>query len=155
MMEGYDLFKDLTPAESDTVLALGSRLKLSHGQELFHLGDTANSLFVIERGRLRLTSPMEVLGRRQDILVEERSAGQTVGWSALTPPYRYTLTASAPVDTEVIVFPRETLWQYFAERPVTGYKVSLNLAAVIGQRLQLFQTMWIREIQRTVEVRCA
>jgi hypothetical protein len=33
--------------------------------------------------------------------------------------------------------------------------VSLNLAGVIGQRLQLFQAMWLREIQRVVEVRCA
>ena len=31
----------------------------------------------------------------------------------------------------------------------------LNLAAVIGERLQLFQTMWLREMQRTVELRCA
>jgi hypothetical protein len=33
--------------------------------------------------------------------------------------------------------------------------VSLNLASVIGQRLQLFQTMWLREMQRTVELRYA
>jgi hypothetical protein len=32
-----------------------------------------------------------------------------------------------------------------------GYAVSLNLAAVIGERLQLFQAMWLREMQRTVE----
>ncbi len=35
-------------------------------------------------------------------MVEERSAGQTVGWSALIPPYRFTLTATAPLETEVI-----------------------------------------------------
>jgi hypothetical protein len=31
----------------------------------------------------------------------------------------------------------------------------LNLAVVIGHRLHLSQTMWLREIQRTVEVRSA
>jgi hypothetical protein len=44
---------------------------------------------------------------------------------------------------------------YFAAHPDTGYAVSLNLSCVIGQRLQLFQAMWLREIQRMVEIRCA
>ena len=45
--------------------------------------------------------------------------------------------------------------RYFAAHPDTGYAVSLNLASVIGERLQLFQAMWLREIQRMVELRCA
>jgi hypothetical protein len=31
----------------------------------------------------------------------------------------------------------------------------MNLAMVIGHRLRLFQTMWLREMQRNVEVRSA
>jgi hypothetical protein len=42
-----------------------------------------------------------------------------------------------------------------AAHPDTGYAVSLNLANVVGQRLQLFQAMWLREVQRMVESRCA
>jgi CRP-like cAMP-binding protein len=78
-----------------------------------------------------------------------------VGWSALIPPYRFTLTASVPLETEVIALPRDVLREYFAASPEAGYKVALNLAVVIGHRLQLFQTMWMREMQRTVEVRSA
>jgi hypothetical protein len=87
--------------------------------------------------------------------VEERVPGQTVGWSALIPPYRFTLTATAPLETEVLAFSRDALREHFAARPLTGYTVSNNLASVIGERLQLFQTMWVREIQRMVEARCA
>jgi hypothetical protein len=29
----------------------------------------------------------------------------------------------------------------------------MNLASVIGQRLQVFQAMWLREMQRVVELR--
>jgi CRP-like cAMP-binding protein len=150
-----DLLQGLEQSEASSVLALGQRVVLTTGAELFHLGDEAESIYLVARGRLRLTLPMQVRNREEDVLVEERSSGQTVGWSALIPPYRFTLTATAPLETEVIALPRQALQDYFAGHPETGYAVSVNLASVIGNRLQLFQAMWLREIQRMVELRCA
>jgi CRP-like cAMP-binding protein len=150
-----DLFKGLPPAEADRLLALGKPLLLTSGAELFHLGDTAASIYLIVRGRLRLTLPMQVRSHEENVFVEERSSGQTVGWSALIPPYRFTLTATAALETEVIAFSRDALNQYGAGNPETAHIVSMNLAGLIGQRLQLFQAMWLREIQRMVELRCA
>ncbi len=150
-----DLLKGLSADEAGRVLALGKPLLLTSGAELFHLGDAADSIFLVRRGRLRLTLPMQVRNREEDIMVEERSSGQTVGWSALIPPYRFTLTATASLETELVALPREALTGYFAENPTTGFTVSQNLSSIIGQRLQLFQAMWLREIQRMVELRCA
>ena len=142
-----ELLLGIAPEQAAEILALGKRL--------FHLGDPAECLFVVQRGRLRLTLPMHVRGRSEEVLVEERVPGQTVGWSALIPPYRFTLTATAPLETEVVTLSRDMLRTYFAEHPAVGQAVALNLAAIIGERLQLFQTMWLREIQRTVELSCA
>ena len=154
-MAETDLLHGLDPREARRILDLGERTVLAPGQELFHLGEAAESIYVVMRGRLRLTLPMQVRGREEDVMVEERSAGQTVGWSALIPPYRFTLTAGAPLETEVIALRRDGLERYFAENPATGYTVSLNLSCVVGQRLQLFQAMWVRQMQRMVELRCA
>lgn len=152
----HELLNGLSSAEVKQVLELGTRLIVPSGTSLFQLGDAADRLFLIERGRIRLTLPMQVRGREQDIFVEERSPGQAVGWSALIPPYQFTLTATASLlDAEVIALPREPLLKHFAANPAAGYKIALNLAVVIGHRLQLFQTMWLREVQRTVEVRSA
>jgi CRP-like cAMP-binding protein len=150
-----DLLEGLTPDQTAAVLALGTRLLVSSGAALFHLGASADALFLIHRGRIRLTLPMALRGHDEEILVEECSPGQTVGWSALIWPYRFTLTATAPLETEVIALSREALLAHFTAHPEIGQAVSLNLASVIGQRLQLFQTMWLREMQRTVELRCA
>jgi CRP-like cAMP-binding protein len=150
-----DLLKGLSPEDAKEVLALGKRLLLSSGSELFHLGQDADALHVIQRGRLKLTLPMQVRGHEEQVQVEERTPGQTVGWSALIPPYRFTMTATAPLETEVVTLSRETLLAYFAAHPAVAYTISLNLASVIGQRLQLFQAMWLREMQRTVELRYA
>jgi CRP-like cAMP-binding protein len=156
MLNGQqELLQGLSPDETEKALALGSLIALTSGEELFHLGTEAGSLYLVTRGRIRLTLPMQVRGREEHILVEERSPGQTVGWSALIPPYRFTLTATALVHSEVLAIPGDALRGHFAASPAAGCAISLNLAAVIGQRLQLFQAMWLREVERMVELRCA
>jgi len=150
-----DLLKGLPKETVDETLALGSTIFLNGGDELFALGAEADCLYLVARGRINLTLPMQVRGNEQDVLVEERVPGQTVGWSALTPPYRFTLRATAPLATQVISLSREVLCDHFRKHPDIGYTVTLNLAGVIGQRLQLFQAMWLREMERMVELRCA
>ena len=150
-----DLLNGLSSDEAGRVLLLARRTVLTSGAELFHLGESADSIYVIVRGRLRLTLPMDVRGHEESVLVEERVPGQTVGWSALIPPYRFTLTATAPLETEVLALSRGVLMDHFAANPSAGYAISMNLASVIGERLQLFQTMWVREVQRMVDARCA
>jgi CRP-like cAMP-binding protein len=146
-----ELLKTLTPAEAAEVLSLGSRVQLASGAELFSLGAPADHLYLVDRGRISLTLPMQVQGREQDVQVEERLPGQTVGWSGLIPPYRFTLKATALLETEVVALSRSSLLEHFARNPYVGYAITRNLAAVIGQRLQVFQAMWLREMQRTVE----
>lgn len=151
----HELLNGLSQAEVEQVLELGTKVIVPRGTFLFRLGEPADRLFLIERGRIRLSLPMQIRGQEEDILVEERSAGQTTGWSTLIPPFRFTLNAAAQIETEVITLPREALREYLAAHPMAGQKVAMNLAAVIGHRLQLFQTMWLREMQRAVEVRSA
>ena len=151
----FELFRGLGQADVDRTLALATRISLSSGDELFRLGAEADRLYLVAHGQISLTLPMQVRGQETDVQVEERTAGQTVGWSALIPPHRFTLRATAPVETEVLALSRQSLEEHFAAHPEAGYMVSLNLAAVIGQRLQLFQAMWLREVARMVELRAA
>ncbi len=154
-MVNLELLQGLDDDEAGRVLALGERITLTAGEVLFRLGDSAGSVYLITRGCIRLTLPMHVRDSEEDLLVEEQAAGHVVGWSALTPPYRFTLTATAALETEVVALDRDALDAYFATHPATGQAVAFNLASAIGRRLQLFQTMWLREVQRMVESRCA
>lgn len=147
-----ELLDGLTDDAAAGIMALGSRVRLAAGAVLFNLGDLADSLFLIERGRIALSMPMQVRGREEDVLVEERLPGQGLGWSALIPPHRFTLKATAPLETELLALPRSALLEHFAARPAVGYAVTRNLAAVVGQRLQVFQAMWLREMQRVVKL---
>jgi len=148
-----ELLNGLSADEAGAVVALATRTRLAPGSVLFKLGDAAHNLYLIERGRIALTLPMQVHGGEQDIMVEERIAGQTVGWSALIPPHRFTLKATAQIETEVLAISRGVLHAHLASRPAVANTITMNLASVIGQRLQVFQAMWLREMQRVVELR--
>jgi CRP-like cAMP-binding protein len=150
-----DLLNGVSPEDAAAVLELGSRMRLAPGAVLFPLGAPADSLYLITQGRVSLTLPMQVGGSDQDILVEERGPGETIGWSAMVPPYRFTLEARAPLDAEVLAFSRAALLDYLAARPAVGQIVMRNLASVIGQRLQVFQAMWVRAMQRSLHLHAA
>ena len=151
-MEKPHLLAGLTDDQARDVLALGSRRTLAAGDVLFDLGDVAESLFLLEAGRVALSLPMKVQGAETDVLIEERMAAEAFGWSALVPPHRFTLKASASIESQVLALPRDALFDHFTAHPEVGYTVTRDLAAVIGQRLQVLQAMWLREIQRVVDL---
>lgn len=150
-----DLLLGLSTQEAEALMAKGTGISLGSGRVLFDLGAPADSVYFLTRGRLRLTLPIEVRGEDRDVLIEERTVGETVGWSGLIPPHRFTLKATAAVDSELTAFSRTALVEHFAANPAVAYQVTRNIGSVIGHRLQVFQTMWVREMQRAVEQRYA
>jgi len=150
-----ELASGLSDEETVALLALGKTLPLRRGEHLFRLGAVADAVYVVEQGRVALTLPMRIRNGEEEVVLEEKSPGETLGWSGLVPPHRFTLTATAALPSEVRCFPRAALLDHFRTRPAVGYLVTANLAAVMGHRLQVFQTMWLREMQRSVEYRYA
>jgi CRP-like cAMP-binding protein len=121
-----DLLTGLASDDAAAVLALGERLRLSANEVLFDIGDSADKLYLLRSGRIALTLPMQIGGRRQDAFTEERVPGQALSLTALL--------------------------EHFVAHPHVGHVVGMNLAALIGQRLQVVQTMWLREMQQLVNV---
>ena len=148
--EQPDLVRGLAVEDQAAVLGLGTPMSLAVGQVLFTLGDEADSLFVIRRGRIALTLPMQIAGREEDVVIEDYGTGETLGWSALVPPHRFTLTAAAPLTTDVLAIRRDDLLHYCAANPRVGQAVALNIAGIVARRLQVFQAMWLRQTQRVV-----
>ncbi len=147
-----DLLAGLDDRDATDIVALGVPVSLVPGEVLFRLGEEANSLYLIQSGLITLAMPMQIGGREENVRIDERAPGQAVGWSTLIPPHRFTLTATAPVETELLAFPRSRLLGHFESNPPVGYAVSRNIAALVGERLQVFQAMWLREMQHMVNI---
>jgi CRP-like cAMP-binding protein len=150
-----DLLRGLSDEEAAAFMALGVPTPLASGQTLFRLGAEADQAYVVVRGRIALTLPIRIRSAEEEVLVEEQTPGETVGWSGLVPPHRFTLNATAAIASDLVAFSRAAVLDHFTTHPGVGHTVTRNLATVIGHRLQVFQTMWLREMQRTVDQRYA
>lgn len=148
--EHIDLLRGLPPADHEAILGSARVISLAPGEVLFSLGAEADCLYVIRRGRIGLSLPMQIEGRDQDIVIEEHVPGQTLGWSALVPPHRFTMKGVAAIATEVRAIRREDLLAYCDAHPDAGFLVGINIASIIGHRLQVFQAMWLRQMQQAV-----
>src|SRR5512138_788143 len=101
-----DLLHSLSAGDAAAVMALGAPVSLRSGSVLFQLGDEADRVFLVDRGRVELTLPMRIRDREEDVLLEEKGPGETLGWSGLIPPHRFTLKAKATIESELFAFPR-------------------------------------------------
>jgi CRP-like cAMP-binding protein len=152
MTARIELFEGLSDPDVADLRSLASRVTLQPGEVLFRIGNEADHLYLIEDGLIELTMPLQVGGRDEKVRIEERRAGQTLGWSTLVPPHRFTLDANAPLTTSLLAFPRDMLLAHFAGRPAVGYVVLRNVAVLVGQRLQVLQAMWLRQMQHMVNL---
>ena len=147
------LFFGLTDEHAQAITVLASHRRLSAGDVLFRMGDQAERFYAIESGQVALTLPVRIRDRDHDLLVEECGPGHLLGWSALIPPHRLTLTATAQVETTVLAVPRLPLLLLCDARPDLGYALMKSVATVVGHRLPVMQAMWLREVQRFLGLR--
>ncbi len=150
-----ELLVGLSPDQTALVMALGIRKTVRAGEVLFQLGSEAEYLYLLVSGRVDLSLPMRVRDRDEDVQLEEKRPGETLGWSGLVPPHHFTLKATATVESELLAFPTAKLQDLFTAHPDLGLTVTRNVAAVIAHRLQIFRALWLREMQRMVELRYA
>jgi len=149
----WDLFENLSEMEIEDLLDLGTPVSQKNGGILFDLGDEAREVFLVVEGSVKLSLPLTVGDRKLDAMVGERTPGHMVGWSSLIPPHRFTVKATAVGETRLLSLPRTELVDLLEDRPGLGYRVMTNVARIVGQRLQVFQTLWIREMQHVVRTR--
>jgi len=143
-----ELFEGLSASEIRRLASIGRRRELRAGEYVFLLGDNADYLFVVVRGRIDLCFPMSLGDVVKDIPVESVGAGQALGWSALVRPYRFTLSARAAESVEVVGFARLDLLRLFETELRIGYVLLGKVSEIVGVRLATFQALWGRELQR-------
>ncbi len=148
-----DLFVGLSREEREHLWDLGRSRTLAAGERLFSFGEDAAYLYVIERGLVALALPIEVAGETRDVVVEEQGPFAAIGWSALVPPHRYTLSAVAREQTVARAFSPGSLTSHIEAHPEAGWRVFRNLCAIVGRRLVKVEAMWMREVSRAAEAR--
>ena len=147
------LLRGLNDDQRQALAEVATVFTYSAGERLFGLGAQARHILVVRQGAIQLLMPLQVMGVERQVVTEELSVGDTVGWSALVPPHSTTVAARATVASELVGFDQAELLALFEARPDIGSQVRGNLAGVVGRRLRLTQAMWLRELQNSVSAK--
>ncbi|MCF8062172.1 MAG: Crp/Fnr family transcriptional regulator [Deltaproteobacteria bacterium] len=120
-----------TLKESD-LRRLESRLvrrRYAGGEVLFHMGDEGGNLYIIQRGRVKVTIP-SVEG--EEVILAILSAGEILGEISLIDGKPRSATVQAMKDTEVLCLFREDFLEVLQER----FDVVLGILEILADRLR-------------------
>lgn len=146
-----ELFAGLKDDELALVGSVARSARVPAGTRVFGLGEAAQSVLLVQSGTVALTLPVVLRGETRDVTLEEKSDGAVLAWSALVPPYKLTLGATARTETVLVQLERTALERLFAERPALQARISMNLNTVIAGRFAILEALVIRDLQRRVE----
>ena len=127
-----DLFKGIASHIIDEIAQLAVEEVYPKGKVIFNRGDFADSLYILEEGRVDLV----IQGKKRYTFPIH--PGYVFGWSALVEPNRYTAAAECIDESKVIKLDGNRLMRLFEKHPSEGLTIMKRLAGVMGTRLDRF-----------------
>ena len=146
-LEKFAIFQGLAPEELDVIAKLCKLTKVKKGEQVFQAGEHARSLFLVSTGKIELRFKVVYSNATVEILLDSKTGGEFFGWSALIPPYKYTLSAYAAEESDLLQIDQADIDYSCEGNTHLGYKLVKNIARVIGQRFQIAEQMLVNEIQ--------
>ncbi len=122
------IFKNLDPVEIKALSHDALRKKLVKGQSLFLQGDSADEMFLIKGGRIKLS---KVLEDGTELMLDIRKAGDFVGENMFSEQSQYPVSAVCLEDTLTCGFSRSQFEELVLQHP----KVGLQIIKTLSERI--------------------
>jgi CRP-like cAMP-binding protein len=148
---GNKLFREISTLNLERLLLMAKEVSFPAGERIFHEGEKAQFLYVIQEGVLDLTFHLKMGGVESDLTIDKKGKGESVGWSALVSPHLYTLSGVCRKPLKALIFDGESLLELCREDPTFGFVLMRNVAELVGTRMKQLETMFIQEIQRGIK----
>lgn len=132
-IQTHPFFRGLKPEHLEIIQTGAMPQIVESGQVLFHQGSPANSLYLVENGRVALES---IVPGKQPILIQVLTAGELLGWSWLFPPFTWHFQARALERTELVAMNGAHLLVAAEQDHDFGYALIKRVAQVVIERLQ-------------------
>ena len=123
------IFQNLAPEDIETLRRKALRKKLIKGQTLFFQGDTADEVFLIKGGRIKLT---KVLEDGTEMMLDIRDPGDFIGENMFFEEGQYPVSAVCLEDTLTCGFIRTQFDELMLQHPTVGLQVNKNLSEGIS-----------------------
>jgi CRP/FNR family transcriptional regulator, cyclic AMP receptor protein len=123
------IFQNLEAEEVEALSRQALRRKWKRGQTLFSQGDSADGMFLIKGGRVKLS---KVLEDGTELTLDIRKAGDFVGENMFSEEGHYPVSAYCFEDTLTCGFSRSQFEQLVLQYPKVGLQIIKNLSERIS-----------------------
>jgi CRP-like cAMP-binding protein len=129
----HPFFADLQPAHREALAACARSVRFPPGAYVLQMNAPADTLYLIDRGRVVLEVGEPGRGPTQ---VEEVRAGDVLGLSWLFPPFRWHLDARAVEEVTATALAGEEVRRLMDADAQLGRALAMRLLATVYQRLE-------------------
>jgi CRP-like cAMP-binding protein len=129
-LESAYLFQEVGEQTRSEVVQIAAEESYSQGAFLFHAGDPADHLYILQKGWLRLS-----VARRGLLSHIVSDPGEAIGWSSMAGNGVYTASAECLIPVTVLKIGEERLNQILERNPAGGLSFYRRLARMMGRRL--------------------
>lgn len=119
------IFQDLNPGDIAALNQKALRKKMAKGSILFRQGDTADEMFLIKGGRMKLS---KILEDGSELTLDIRKAGDFVGENMFSDEGKYPVSAICLQDTLTCGFTRSQFEQLITDNPKVSLQIIRNLS---------------------------
>ena len=130
LLESIYLFQEVGEQTRREIAQIAANASYSHGAFLFHAGDPAEHLYILEKGWVRLS-----VARRGLLSHTVSEPGEALGWSSMAGNGVYTASAECLIPVTALKIGKEELNQILERDPASGLTFYRRLAKMIGRRL--------------------
>ena len=125
-----------------TLLHGAKEQQFDSGEIIFREGEPANTLYLIESGRVALETTSPGGGTT---LIQTVGTGDLLGWSWLFPPFAWQFKARATQPTRAICCDGGHILVHAEEDPVFGYHVMRRISQLVIKRLQATRKQLVKK----------
>ena len=132
LIRNHVFFSGLEDRHIEFITSCARNVRFEENQYIFHEGDPAERFYVIREG---LISIELMVPQKGPTTLQTVRNGDVLGWSWLTPPYRWHFDARALRGTRALDFDGECLRQKCEKDHDLGFEVLKRFATVVSERL--------------------
>jgi CRP-like cAMP-binding protein len=152
LLRRYDFFSGLNNDQIITLAKLANEISVEEGHYFFHEGDTVTNFYLVVEGAVGIVLEVpdqaiqqpvsgQLTGKMKtrDITVTTVGTGTVFGWPGIIPPHDANATAKSLAPCRVFSFRCDRLHEAFEKDRDLAYKMTLNAAQIIRDRLRDMQ----------------
>ncbi|MFQ5628735.1 MAG: Crp/Fnr family transcriptional regulator [bacterium] len=144
------LFNGCTSQELADINNICQKTVFKKGETIFEAKSPAKNLYIVIEGVIDLRFEVTYLQSTEEITLDRKLTGEAFGWSALSKPHTYTLSAYAEKDAELFMIAAKDIKGLSENNNHLGYILMNNIAEIIAERFAAVQNIVIDIIQQNL-----